>query len=178
VKHTPMMQTVLDQCARGTLSTENFPYYRSTAQNQNPSSKTKFTSGGGNESDLEDSHNNSNPAFGGGGSQQQPKQILVFMVGGLTYHEALLAKRINDATKNATYTQRFAGSAAPTATTTTANNKTKKNNNNNDSDHEDEEDENNSDKLPDSLIGCKVFLGSTAMLTSKTFLRGLPPPNQ
>lgn len=166
VKHRPQLQTVLDSCARGSLSTEAYPFYRSAEDNSSSASSTDSTS--------------------------KPKEILVFMVGGLTYSEALIAKRINEATRNASYTAGGGGGlmSMPSGRTGT-NNSSKSTNNkttpsattnrkssNNDAaasatDDDDAEKEDDPSVVPESLIGCRIFLGSTAMLTSETFLRGM-----
>jgi vacuolar protein sorting-associated protein 45 len=175
VRHVPYLQTVLTACARGTLSEQAFPFY---GEGNSKESSADGGEGGGGAADGKDAAAAAAAAAATGVGAERPKEIIIFMVGGMTYTEALLVKRINEATAQAALGNpaRPASVSATAAAAAAAGTPANAGGTGSDADGDEGDDPQQRDpeKVPPELIGCRVLIGSTAMLNSRKFFDSLP----
>lgn len=167
VRHTPHLQSILAAAARGSLSETAFPYYGEGNTGEGDESQKSAAAA----ASSADGGGGAAAASGGSGSVgvERPKEIIVFVVGGVTYSEALLVKKINEATAAVAVgnPSRYVAAAKKKKTRADGTEGS-------DESGGDDDEQNNSDKIPPELVGCRVLLGSTSVLSSRRFLESLP----
>lgn len=92
-QHSPRLALTLQNLIRGRLKEQQFPYLENIT---NGSTTTSGPTGGGRGVGSNIATGNANTVAGGGQySKEKPQDIIVFIVGGVTYEEARMVAQIN-----------------------------------------------------------------------------------